>query len=130
VGGRRAWHADPFGLRDRYRRRMMFQGGGAAREPGVARDASTALKCAATEAWASVASLRAGEGTRTLDVHLGDPFGMPFAVRKTALRRYQRGFTVAAAFRSCQLFLRTSVQFRTRREGWSFGLRARRSNLL
>lgn len=50
---------------------MMFQGGGAVRGPGAARDASTALKSAATEAWASVASLRAGEGTRTLDVHLG-----------------------------------------------------------
>ncbi len=66
-------------------------GGGAARGPGVARDASTALKSAATEAWASVASLRAGEGTRTLDVHLGNrlafdldwPSCIPNAVEST-----------------------------------------------
>ena len=53
--------------------------------------ATSTPKSAATEAWASVASLRAGEGTRTLDVHLGNrlafdldwPSCIPNAVEST-----------------------------------------------
>jgi hypothetical protein len=49
--------------------------------------------------------------------HACSPVELPLAVRKAALQQFHRGLTAAATCRACQLFLRSSVQFRTRSEG-------------